>query len=131
MTIQETTMNHSARLPRRLATTIFAALICIIATVSFASGSFDDLRVRVKYGDLDVSSASGAATLYKRIEGAAEAVCNPWNHGDLYYRNLFYACMRKAINNAINEINQPALFTIANAQAQAIKPNVIAASKGK
>jgi UrcA family protein len=117
MTIQETTMNNSARLPRRLATAIFAALTCVIATGSFASGSFDDLRVKVKYGDLDVSSASGAATLYRRIQGAAEAVCRPWKHGDLYNRTIFHACMKKTITNAINEINQPALFTIANANA--------------
>jgi hypothetical protein len=30
------------------------------------------------------------------------------------------ACMRKAMSNAINELNQPVLFTIANAKAAAI-----------
>ena len=40
-----------------LAATIFAALTCSIASVSFASDSLDALQVKVKYGDLDISSA--------------------------------------------------------------------------
>ncbi|HEY6620718.1 MAG TPA: UrcA family protein [Steroidobacteraceae bacterium] len=110
---------------------IFAALTCSIAAMSFASDRFDALQVKVKYGDLDVSSTSGAATLYKRIQGAAEAACRPWNHGDLYYRNIFHACVRKTVSNAVNELNQPVLFTVANAKAAAITPNVIATGNGR
>lgn len=124
-------MNTSTRLSRIPAATIFAALTCSIAVVSFASGSLDDLQVNVKYGDLDVSSASGAAALYKRIQGAAETVCHPWNHGDLYYRNLFNTCMRKAMSKAINEVNQPALFTIANAKTGTIVPHVFVHGSGR
>ncbi len=120
-------MNTCTRLPR-IAAPIFAALTCSIATVSFASDSLDDLQVRVKYGDLDVSSASGASTLYKRIRGAAETVCQQWKDGDLYYRKNFYACIQKATSNAINEVNQPALFKIANAETRPLKPKLIVTS---
>ena len=114
-----------------LAATIFAALTCSIATVSFASDSLDALQVRVKYGDLDLSSASGAATLYKRIQGAAEAVCHELKNPDLYPRKLFYICMKKAISNAIIEANEPVLLTIANAKAGIVTPKVIAAGIGR
>jgi UrcA family protein len=111
-----------------LAATIFAALTCSIASVSFASDSLDALQVKVKYGDLDISSASGAATLYKRIQSAAETVCHPLKNPDLYPRKLFYVCMRKAISNAIIEANEPALLTIANTKAGIVTPNVILTS---
>jgi UrcA family protein len=111
-----------------LAATIFAALTCSIAGVSFASDSLDALQVKVKYGDLDISSASGAATLYKRIQSAAETVCHPLKNPDLYPRKLFYVCMRKAISNAIIEANEPALLTIANTKAGIVTPKVILTS---
>ena len=114
-----------------LAATIFAALTCSIASVSFASDSLDALQVKVKYGDLDISSASGAATLYKRIQSAAETVCHPLKNPDLYPRKLFYVCMRKAISNAIIEANEPVLLTIANAKAGIVTPKVIAAGIGR
>ena len=135
-TIQETTMNTSARLPLILAITIFGALTFGGGTLSFATDRFDASQVKVRYGDLDVSSASGAAALYKRIQGAAETVCHQWEHGDLYYRNLFYTCMQKTMNNAINALNQPVLLTIAanagvNAKAGLVTAKVIVTSNGK
>jgi UrcA family protein len=124
-------MNTSTRLPPILAAAIFAVLTCSIATVSFASDSFDAFQVKVKYADLDVSRASGAATLYKRIQGAAETVCRQLKNPDLYYRKLFYACMREAMSNAINRVNQPVLLTIANAKAGTTAPNGILTSNGR
>jgi UrcA family protein len=129
-------MNTSARLPRILAITIFGAMTCGVVTMSSATDRFDASQMKVQYGDLDVSSASGAAALYKRIQGAAETVCHQWEHGDLYYRNLFYTCIRKTMNNAINALNQPVLFTIAanargNAKAALITAKVIVTSNGK
>lgn len=114
-----------------LTATIFAALTCSIATLSFASDSLDALQVKVKYGDLDVSSASGAATLYKRIQGAAETVCQALKNPDLYPRKLFYICMKKAISNAIIEANEPVLLTIANAKAGTVTPKVIVTSNAR
>ena len=112
-------MNTSTRVSRILAATIFAALTSSIATVSIASDSPDALQVKVKYGDLNVSTVSGAGTLYNRIRSAADTVCRPFkpsNNADLAARGAFTACMQKAMSNAINEVNEPALFTVANAK---------------
>lgn len=122
-------MNTSTR--PILAATICAALTCGIATASFAFDSPDASQVKVKYGDLDVSSASGAAMLYKRIQGAAETVCQPLKNPDLFPRKLFYICMKKAISNAIKEANEPLLFAIANAKAGTITPKVIVTSDAR
>jgi UrcA family protein len=114
-----------------LAATIFAALTCSIATVSFASDRLDVLQVKVQYGDLDVSSASGAATLYNRIRGAADTVCHPLKDPSIYPRRLFYICMKKAISNAVNDANEPVLFAVANAKAGTITPKVIVTSSAR
>jgi UrcA family protein len=127
-------MNTSTRLPRILAATIFAALTCGIATVSFASDATDALQAKVKYGDLNVSSPSGAATLYSRIRVAADSVCHPFrplNPGDLAAGQVFTACVKKAMSNAINAVNQPALFTIYNAKTGPSKPILLASGQAR
>jgi UrcA family protein len=127
-------MNTSTQISRILAATIFAALTSSIATVSFASDSPDALQVKVKYGDLNVSSTSGAASLYDRIRVAADTVCRPFqplNPADLGARTIFAACVQKAMSNAINEINEPALFTIANAKAGTSKRILLASGQAR
>jgi UrcA family protein len=127
-------MNTSTQLPRILAATIFAALTCSIATVSFASDGSDALQVKVKYDDLNVSSTAGATTLYNRIRDAADTVCrplHPFNIADLRAQTVFAACLQKAMSNAINEVNQPALFTIYNAKTGTSKPIMLASGQAR
>jgi UrcA family protein len=123
-------MNTSTQASRILAATLFAALTCSIATVSFASDSSDALQVKVKYDDLNVSSASGATALYNRIRRAAETACQPVKNPNVFPRKLFYVCMQKAISDAINEVNEPALFTIANAKT-GTKPIMLASGQAR
>ena len=124
-------MNTSTRLPRILAATIFAALTCGIATVSFASDGTDALQTTVKYGDLNVSSPSGAATLYSRIRAAAENVCRPFKNRDLASQRLLAACVHQAMRDAVNEVNQPALFSIYNAKTGPSKPILLASGQAR
>jgi UrcA family protein len=127
-------MNTSTQVSRILAATIFAALTCSIATVSFASDSSDALQVKVKYDDLNVSNTSGATTLYKRIRDAADAVCHPFrpfNIADLGAQTRFDACLQKAMSHAINEVNQPALFTTYNAKTGTSKPIMLASGQAR
>ncbi|HEY2463966.1 MAG TPA: UrcA family protein [Steroidobacteraceae bacterium] len=108
---------------------MFAALTSSIAAVSFASDSTDPLQVKVKYADLNVSSTSGAATLYSRIRNAARIVCRPFESAELASKKHLAACVDKAMNNAIAEINQPALFTVAKAKAGTSKPMLLASGQ--
>jgi UrcA family protein len=125
-------MNASTQVSRILATTIFAALTCSIATVSFASDRSDALQVKVNYSDLNVSSTAGATTLYNRIRDAADTVCrplHPFKVADLRAQTIFAACVHKATSNAISEVNQPALFTIYNAKTGTSKPIMLASGR--
>ena len=127
-------MNTSAKVSRILAATIFAALTCSIATVSFASDSSDPLQVKVKYGDLNVSSTAGATTLYTRIRIAAEAVCHPFqpsNIADLAARSVFAACVHKAMSNAVSDVDQPTLSAIYNAKTGTSKPIMLASGQAR
>jgi len=124
-------MNTSTWFRRALAATIFASLTSGIATVSFASDGTEPLQAKVKYGDLNVSSASGATTLYSRIRVAAANVCHPLDSRDFASQKLFAACVHKAMNDAVNEVNQPALFTIANAKAGTSKPVMLASGQAR
>ncbi len=93
-------------------TAITAATVAILAAgFAIPAGATDsDVRkITVKFGDLDVSTSEGAATLYARIRQAAHQVCTQadplWNTR---------SCVDKAIAEAVTKVNQPALFAVYN-----------------
>jgi UrcA family protein len=124
-------MSTSTRVSRILAATAFAALTCSIATLSFASDSTDALQAKVKYGDLNVSSASGATTLYNRIRVAAQNVCHPLDNRDFASQKLLAACVHEAMSNAVKEIDQPTLSAIYNAKTGTSKPIMLASGQAR
>ncbi|HEU4625744.1 MAG TPA: UrcA family protein [Steroidobacteraceae bacterium] len=70
----------------------------------------DDVpSVKVHYADLDLSTSYGAATLYKRIEGAARQVCPSSNALNLRAANVTRNCMAQAIERAVADVNSPQL----------------------
>jgi UrcA family protein len=70
----------------------------------------DDVpTVRVHYADLDLSTEHGAATLYKRIEGAAKQVCPSANWPSARTAKLAQTCVAAAIERAVADVNSPQL----------------------
>ena len=105
---------------RRLSATVLSC----VAALSFAAlpaaeaENFDGPQVKVTFGDLDVSSPQGAAVLYRRIKAAAETVCSPyWATGFAARANLS-DCVRSAIAEAVNAVDQPALSQIYSAKSR-------------
>jgi UrcA family protein len=123
------TTNTSSQFRRILAITAFAALASGTAVCSAADGVA--LQTTVKYSDVNVSTAQGAGTLYGRIRIAAEQVCRPFNRDDLSSKTLFHKCMNHAIADAVNKIDQPALFAVYSAKTGSQKPIVLASSQGR
>ena len=85
-----------------------------MATVSQSlSAPAETHQVRVHYGDLNVSSATGAAELYRRISFAAHEVC-----GDVTissYLNLSRAyreCRQTAMEEAVAKVDRPKLTAL-------------------
>lgn len=85
-----------------------------LAAPSLAADSGDLPSVTVRFGDLNVSSPEGAATLYGRISAAAKGVCASLDGRDLGSRARWDACVHKAIADAVTKVNQPALFVVYN-----------------
>jgi UrcA family protein len=68
--------------------------------------------VQVDYGDLDLGSADGAATLYRRIQSAARTACGERRLLPLYLRAADAACVRDAISAAVARVDQATLTAL-------------------
>ena len=119
----------SSHLRRLIAVAIFGALASSMSAVCSATDSTDVPQSTVKYQDLDVSSAQGAAVLYTRIRLAADTVCRPLDYGDLASKVRMHSCIRKAIADAVTKVNEPALFAVYNAKNKGSQPIILAASQ--
>jgi UrcA family protein len=123
-----TTMTTSLSLRSVLATAIFGALTCSVATVCTAADT-DLPQTTVKFADLNVSNPQGAAALYARIQWAARQVCPLSDRGDLSSKARMDACVHKAIADAVAKVGQPALFDAYNARNRQSTPIILAASR--
>jgi UrcA family protein len=67
----------------------------------------------VKFGDLNLNSTEAVATLYQRIERAADQVCQmPRGTLQLKLESELKACRRDATDRAILQANVPALSAL-------------------
>ena len=66
--------------------------------------------VAVHYGDLDLSRASGARTLYHRLQAAALEACGASEFSVAPYRDAVRgsACYRQGLDQAVQATNLPA-----------------------
>jgi UrcA family protein len=64
----------------------------------------------VRYDDIRLISAVGAAVLYNRLRGAAERACGgPVDTVPLAQRVRFKACVDDAVTKAVADVNNPML----------------------
>jgi UrcA family protein len=80
------------------------------ADVHAAPAGYEVATRIVKYGDLDLARSAGAATLYSRIQNAANAVCEPaMSLGARGSTLLSRHCVDESIARAVADVNAPAL----------------------
>jgi UrcA family protein len=79
-----------------LAACAAAAFIAFATTRAFAGETATSTRV-VHYGDLDLATADGVATLESRIAAAAGSACGPLDGRTLADRGRWDACRTAAI----------------------------------
>lgn len=60
----------------------------------------------VSFKDLDITTATGAQTLYERIESAARVVCRQ----EIYM--LVHECRASAVENGVKAVGSPLLASI-------------------
>jgi UrcA family protein len=109
-----TTSTDFTDLRARIASAILGVLVSTFAAVGSASAtdSTGAPQAVVKYADLDISTAQGAAMLYSRIRFTAEGLCEPLNSGDPFSRFRVQECVQRAIEGAVAKVNRPTLSAV-------------------
>jgi UrcA family protein len=84
-----------------------AALVC--SGLASASTRDNPRSVVVKYGDLDLSTRHGVASLHSRLNRAAKQVCSPLDSRVLGLREQYDQCVTDAVAQAVNTVGNPNL----------------------
>src|ERR1700742_67815 len=87
-----------------------------VANVSYSSDNVPSIAVR--YDDLNLSTEQGTRQLYQRIKSAAREVCPVALSRDLTAIASSEHCQSKAIAQAVQAVNNPALASIHAAHAR-------------
>jgi len=94
------------RLARRPA---LAGFLVACACVAPAHAG-DAVSIRVNYDDLQLATDAGVDALYRRLQYATNAVCEPLRHSrDLRLMREWRACRRSALEEAVKHVGHPGL----------------------
>lgn len=88
------------------------AVTLITAVVPFesrADAPTERPSVVVRFAELDLQRAEGAATLYARLQHAARFVCDDATLVDGEARRAVRRCVRGALDDAVERIDRPLL----------------------
>jgi len=75
--------------------------------------------IRVGYGDLDLNTQAGAATLYNRIRGAARTVCG-YEGSTFTDQAIWRSCFSGAVSDAVATVNSPRLTALHQGKSPAV-----------
>jgi UrcA family protein len=90
--------------------TLLAVFLGSLSAVAAAGDAGNEPAMRtVKFADLDLSQATGVLALYKRIQFAAQQVCEPLTGRDLNSIVPWKRCQEQAIARAIADVSAPLL----------------------
>jgi UrcA family protein len=88
-----------------------ASVACLFGTATALAADADEIRLKVSYSDLNLSTINGATTLYHRIEGAAHFVCG--EEGRSLDEQIFWkTCYGNAVNHAVTQVNNPLVTSL-------------------
>jgi UrcA family protein len=88
------------------------SLSALQATALQTARADDPPTQRVNYADLDISKPAGAKALYSRIVNAAKHVCEVNGYKDLAAMHRVQLCTDRAIDNAVRDVDSPALSAL-------------------
>jgi len=85
-------------------------LVALAASGMAASATREAPGVVVRFGDLNLNSQTGVASLHKRIRNAAESVCGPLETRILGpLRDAYDVCVKEAVSNGVAAVDNPNL----------------------
>jgi UrcA family protein len=115
-------MTMNIRNHRKLA--ILSALLCAVSAAHAAQTTVAATRgpvatTTVSYGDLNLASQSGVATLYRRLSRAADRVCGEHEARSPREHAEFRACRTASLNRAVQQVGHPGVLALHSGQRSA------------
>ena len=101
--------------------TVCAAAVSMLAAAAHADAPVVEKNVVekvVRYADLDPSRSPDAATLYARLERAADAVCGQADARDLTSRRMQKQCRQQALDSAVERVGSIALKSVHDSEGR-------------
>jgi UrcA family protein len=100
-----------------IAAALVSAVASTLSVLPAVADNVDAHQITVKYGDLNLSSPQGAATLYSRIQAAAKDGCWQLEGPGIQATLQYNGCVDEGIVDAVNQVNSPELSTVYSAHA--------------
>jgi UrcA family protein len=91
---------------------LLAAAATATAGTDAATSAVRVVSLEVEYTDLNLATAAGAKTLYKRISHAAHTVCGPNHSRSVALLSAHRRCVRDAVNAAVEKVGAPTLTVL-------------------
>ncbi len=89
----------------------------------------DVVRVKVKYGDLDLAGQAGANAMLRRIHRAANEVCGDRPNGaSLDEMQLYGTCVASAVDRAVASLGSPMVSAL---NTRGASHGVVLAERGR
>ena len=82
--------------------------VCLLGTTIAWAGPPAERSVEVSFRDLNLSTQSGAAKLYRRIQAAARSVCQ-YEPTSPRAQIIWQYCVLPTVNAAVANVNSPLL----------------------
>ena len=102
-----------------LAALLFAGGAAHAAQTTVAAAGAPVATTTVSYGDLNLASQSGIATLYRRLSRAAERVCGEHEARSPREHAAFRACHTASLNRAVQQVGHPGVVALHAGQSGA------------
>jgi len=88
---------------------VFALLSAAVPVLSQAAGEESRPTYAVHFEELNLNSAAGTESLYRRIRRGAETVCRDLDGREISKQALHERCEEEAIARAVAEVGHPRL----------------------
>jgi|GEM_PF-874536 len=91
-----------------------ASLAAMSALPSAHAEDGEPQSVSVHYSVQATSTEAGAQKLYRQLQAASRAVCQPYQSRELARLSLYNTCYQQALANAVANVNLAALRAVHN-----------------
>jgi UrcA family protein len=85
--------------------------ICLLGVATAWADPSETRSTEVSFRDLDLNTPSGAAKLYRRIQGAAQRVCG-YEATLVKAQSIWQHCVLPTVDAAVAKVNNPLLTAL-------------------